>query len=526
MFSKFAILITLLVTVFADKDKCICDNINRKLKNVNRKEVIFSSNPLIKGEDYIRPKGIPIQNKEEERIVDLTNPCQSEQIHLSLGDDLGTMVVSYASSAFETPSKVYYSFSESSSLEEGDDNVITVAGVFRAYSELLYTVNYLTSPKMGAPKATVDELVYMLDTSRWAFDPSTGEPYSNWYNVSNEDYIDKYKYSFGQYNNPDFYYNSPLLFTVELTNIPSYEKVYYRVAGSCDIHEFLMPKYNYKNEKTPNFYDNDGFKMGLTGDVGTTEVSVGSMEALSAISPDVVLLVGDLSYSDGWQLTWDDFGRKMEALSSSVPVLTTVGNHEVQSGENCLPYQLRYSTPYKSSHSPDPAFWGREVGPVHVVAINSYAGYENTSLQYQWLDMYLSTYVNRERTPWLVMMMHVPWYNSNKGHWKEGEKTRVNFESLLYKYGVDFVLSGHVHSFERTSPVYNNELDVCGTQYYNLGDGGNYEGVSGTWRMPQPDWSVFREDSFGIGEVVSIFIISFLSISFIRSYIILLGFIC
>lgn len=512
MFSKFVILLTCFVTVFAYQDKCVCDNkLNRKLKG--RKEIKFSSNPLIKGEDYVRPKGTPIQNKEDARIIDLTNPCQSEQIHLSLGDDLSTMVVSYASSVFGTSAKVYYSFSESSSLEEGDDNVITVSGIFRVYSELLYTVGYLTAPPMGTPKATVDELVYMLNTSRWAFDPITGAHYSNWYNVDADEYQTN---SFGQYNNPDFYYNSPLLFTVELTNIPSNKKVYYRVAGSCDIHEFVMPKYNYKYEKTPNFYDNGGFKMGLTGDVGTTKASVGSMDALAAISPDVILLVGDLSYSDGWQTTWDDFGRKMEDLGSSIPVLTTVGNHEVQSGENCLPYQLRYSTPYKSSQSPDPAIWGREVGPVHVIAINSYSGYKNTSLQYQWLDMYLSTYVNRERTPWLVMMMHVPWYNSNVGHWKEGEKTRANFESLLFKYGVDFVLSGHVHSFERSASVYNNELDVCGTQYFNLGDGGNYEGVSGTWRTPQPDWSVFREDSFGIGEVVSIFL---LYIYFLKFYI-------
>ena len=29
-----------------------------------------------------------------------------------------------------------------------------------------------------------------------------------------------------------------------------------------------------------------------------------------------------------------------------------------------------------------------------------------------------------------------------------------NLEDLFYKYGVDIVINGHVHSYERTFPVY------------------------------------------------------------------------
>ncbi|KAL3913979.1 MAG: hypothetical protein SGPRY_007789, partial [Prymnesium sp.] len=34
-----------------------------------------------------------------------------------------------------------------------------------------------------------------------------------------------------------------------------------------------------------------------------------------------------------------------------------------------------------------------------------------------------------------------------------------------------------------------------------LGDGGNYEGTYVPWREPQPQWSVFRESSFGVGRL-------------------------
>lgn len=55
-----------------------------------------------------------------------------------------------------------------------------------------------------------------------------------------------------------------------------------------------------------------------------------------------------------------------------------------------------------------------------------------------------------------------------------------------------------VHVYERTYPVYDNQLDDCGPIHMTIGDGGNYEGTYVPWRTPQPDWSAFRESSFGV----------------------------
>jgi hypothetical protein len=128
-------------------------------------------------------------------------------------------------------------------------------------------------------------------------------------------------------------------------------------------------------------------------------------------------------------------------------------------------------------------------------------------IQYIWLENYFQTRVNRARTPWVVAMFHVPFYSSNKVHWKEGELFRPIIEPLLRKYGVDLVLSGHVHSYERTYSVFNETLDECAPVYLVIGDGGNYEGQAKPWReypdLPNkaPVWSAFREASFGIGKL-------------------------
>ena len=54
---------------------------------------------------------------------------------------------------------------------------------------------------------------------------------------------------------------------------------------------------------------------------------------------------------------------------------------------------------------------------------------------------------------------------------------RRSLEPLLYSSGVDLVLSGHIHSYERTKGVYDYEPNECGPVYLNIGDGGNYEGT-------------------------------------------------
>jgi len=137
--------------------------------------------------------------------------------------------------------------------------------------------------------------------------------------------------------------------------------------------------------------------------------------------------------------------------------------------------------------------------------LNSYADFEESSLQYRWLEKDLARF-DRKKTPWLFAMMHVPWYNSNQGHFGEGKLMRESMESLLYKKGANVILNGHVHSYERTWPMFRNATDPCGPTYLNLGDGGNREGPYGKWYPGKdgkrlPDWSAFRQGSFGVGKM-------------------------
>jgi hypothetical protein len=69
--------------------------------------------------------------------------------------------------------------------------------------------------------------------------------------------------------------------------------------------------------------------------------------------------------------------------------------------------------------------------------------------QYTWLQEELAR-VDRNVTPWLFVLVHSPWYNSNTYHYMEGETVRVMYEEWIVAAKVDIVFAGHVHAYERS----------------------------------------------------------------------------
>mmetsp|Transcript_15025 Transcript_15025/g.38623 ORF Transcript_15025/g.38623 Transcript_15025/m.38623 type:complete len:344 (+) Transcript_15025:965-1996(+) len=153
---------------------------------------------------------------------------------------------------------------------------------------------------------------------------------------------------------------------------------------------------------------------------------------------------------------------------------------------------------YNHSGSTSPFWFSANHGPAHIIVLNPYLAFAHESSQMQWLLQDVAR-INRTITPWVVGLFHVPWYNSNSYHFGEGDLHRDAVEGVLMAAGVDIVVSGHVHSYERSHPTFKSRPDECGITYLNIGDGGNREGLASAWRDPQPAHSAYREDSYGHG---------------------------
>ncbi|RLM75282.1 purple acid phosphatase 22-like [Panicum miliaceum] len=254
-------------------------------------------------------------------------------------------------------------------------------------------------------------------------------------------------------------------------------------------------------------------ELALVGDLGQTEWTASTLAHAGRTDYDMLLVPGDLAYADTQQPLWDSFGRFVQRHASRRPWMVTQGNHEVEAAP--LPpvagapppfaaYGARWPAPHEESGSPSSLYYSFDAagGAVHVVMLGSYAPFDAGSDQYRWLARDLAG-VDRRATPWLVALLHAPWYNTNAAHQGEGEAMRGAMERLLFEARVDVVFAGHVHAYERFTRVYNNEANPCGPVYITIGDGGNREGLAFDFEKKHKlaPLSVTREASFGHGRL-------------------------
>ncbi|KAA8518592.1 hypothetical protein F0562_016066 [Nyssa sinensis] len=253
-------------------------------------------------------------------------------------------------------------------------------------------------------------------------------------------------------------------------------------------------------------WDHPSFFRLIEGDPGQTEWTDSTLQHMAKSNYDMLLLPGDLSYADTVQSLWDSFGRLVEPLASQMPWMVTQGNHEVEKipiihSHSFTSYNARWHMPFEESGSGSNLFYSFEVAGVHVIMLGSYTDFDPSSAQYKWLQSDLQK-VDRVKTPWLVVLIHAPWYNSNTAH--QGERESIDMkaamEELLYGARVDLVFAGHVHAYERFARVYKEQANNCGPVHITIGDGGNREGLANDYIDPQPKISVFREASFGHGQ--------------------------
>ncbi|KAL6574983.1 Purple acid phosphatase 22 [Orobanche minor] len=290
-----------------------------------------------------------------------------------------------------------------------------------------------------------------------------------------------------------FFYRSGKIHHVRIGPLEPNTTYYYRCGGRGPEFSFRTP---------PDFFP---VEFAVAGDLGQTEWTASTLAHIDARDYDVLLLPGDLSYADTKQPLWDSFGRLVQPYASTKPWMVTQGNHEIEIFPIIYPhgfkaYNARWRMPHQESRSTSNLYYSFDVAGAHIIMLGSYADFDSDSDQYKWLQADLAS-VDRTKTPWVFVLVHAPWYNSNYAHRGEGESMRKALEQVLYRARVDVVFAGHVHAYERFTRVNDNKVDHCGPIHMTIGDGGNREGLAMSFENPKPSISIYREPSFGHGRL-------------------------
>jgi len=201
----------------------------------------------------------------------------------------------------------------------------------------------------------------------------------------------------------------------------------------------------------------------------------------------------------------DAFMNMIEPISSKKPYMTTPGNHE--KANNFSYYRTLFNMPQM--------FYSFKIGTAHFISLSSelyfhphlYSNY-NILQQYYWLENVLRENINATS----IVYTHRPMYCSmtgkrctedtktmRKGMSYDGKEPIAPLEQLLYKYGVQVYFAGHIHSYERTKPVYDSTVQENGGIVHILnGVGGSREGLD-TAATTKHDWSAYLNTTYGYG---------------------------
>jgi hypothetical protein len=159
-------------------------------------------------------------------------------------------------------------------------------------------------------------------------------------------------------------------------------------------------------------------------------------ELVRRLAPSRVLGLGDMSnhrgsradYRDSYHPTWGSFHH----LTDPVP-----GNHDYRARRAVHFY--RY---FATRHPGHPGYYTRRYGAWRVYLLNSVCDQVDCARQLRWLDRRL----RRDPRRCTMITMHHPRYSSMG---LRMDRRIPRFARIAYRHGVDVLLAGHSHNYER-----------------------------------------------------------------------------
>lgn len=137
---------------------------------INVQFIPLEEDSVHRDEGYIRPLGASKFAAAAPYIPrDATTTCSTEQVHVSLGDSIDSVFITFVNGN-ATANQVLYSASKYALQYNLKTVNVSAPGTSKSYSQLLYINNYLYKPAMGAPLETQSYIAQLENTSRYEFE--------------------------------------------------------------------------------------------------------------------------------------------------------------------------------------------------------------------------------------------------------------------------------------------------------------------------------------------------------------------
>jgi 3',5'-cyclic AMP phosphodiesterase CpdA len=205
-------------------------------------------------------------------------------------------------------------------------------------------------------------------------------------------------------------------------------------------------------------------------DANSTPATKDIVTGIETVAPLFHLLNGDLCYANldvDRVRTWNNFFTNNTRSARFRPWMPAAGNHEIERSNGPIgldAFQAYFQVPSTETDAELAGLWySFTVGSVHVIVlqnddnclqdggdvyVNGYSG----GRQLAWLQRELATARASRDVDWIVVAMHQVMISTSDANGAD-IGLREKYGPLFDRYGVDLVLCGHEHDYERSLAV-------------------------------------------------------------------------
>ncbi|WP_157976920.1 metallophosphoesterase [Taibaiella helva] len=290
---------------------------------------------------------------------------------------------------------------------------------------------------------------------------------------------------------------------IKLTGLTPYTRYFYSVGSLTDTLQGDTANYFY-TLPVAGLADSL-LRIGVIGDCGNNSTNQRNVrDQLSAYLGSNYMnswiLLGDNAYSTGLDNEYqaEFFNIYKDQFLKQNPLFPAPGNHDYGNSNSSpsvtnhalAPYYQNFTMPIAGeaggTPSNNPAFYAYDIGNVHFLSLDSYGKeadaskmYDTAGAQVQWIKQDLASNTNKG---WVVAYWHHPPYtmgSHNSDNETDLVQIRQKFIQILERMGVDLILCGHSHDYERSKLMkghYGNEASFDPGVHHLSASSGMYDG--------------------------------------------------
>jgi hypothetical protein len=261
---------------------------------------------------------------------------------------------------------------------------------------------------------------------------------------------------------------------VKLTNLQPNTRYYYNIGG----YQYVLQGDSSNHFRTlPTAGTTGLYRIAALGDCGNNSVNQRQVKEqlikyLGGKELNAWILLGDNAYPNGKDAEFQSnfFNIYKDDLLKYSPLFPAPGNHDyrdtdIGSDYNANTHETAYfqnftmPTAGESGGVPSnsQAFYSFDIGNIHFLSLDSYGKedttyhmWDTTGPQAQWVLKDLAANKNKG---WVIAYWHHPPYTMGSHDSDEEDDLtmiRQNFIRLLERNGVDLIINGHSHVYERS----------------------------------------------------------------------------